>query len=82
MKLYDSVSASNAYNTGFLAGVRARPDQQPAPAASLSPEECSAWTDGLRDGRSMRMTFESEYRNRAAGGTRVISEPVWQAELV
>ena len=59
MKQYGTVTALNAYNVGFLAGIRSSVKQKAAPLTELSKEETEAWVDGFADGKALRNTFEA-----------------------
>lgn len=58
MKLYSTLPAFDAYNVGFLAGIRGSASQASNAMPLATPEELEAWNDGFSDGKTMRVDFD------------------------
>jgi len=60
MRAFDSVEEANAYNVGFLQGVRHADLHIDRPWFVGSEQEQRAWSEGVNEGHAMRVKFFGE----------------------
>lgn len=65
MREFNTVEEANAYNVGFLQGVRTRDEKVDRPWFVGSELEMQAWRAGVTEGHAMRVTYFGEERRRA-----------------
>lgn len=63
MRDFDSVEEANAYNVGFLQGVRHADLRIDRPWFVGSERERAAWSEGISEGHAMREQFFGQVRH-------------------
>lgn len=64
MRAFNSVEEANAYNVGFLQGVRAHGKQVDRPWYVDSAPAVEAWAAGVNEGQAMCVSYFGEEKRR------------------